>query len=127
MNNISPISFRGNGTETTGSIAYRNKPTTTCPTCGQVSFKGYDQEEKKGVSMIGALAGVTTLAALTIVGLGYMKKGDVINKMKDGWMKDTISKLKPATEKCYEWCASAKGKGLEYWGKVKNFFSSNKG
>ena len=45
MSTINCVSFRGHGSETTGSIAHRNNPTcpncgTECPTCGnKINFK----------------------------------------------------------------------------------------
>lgn len=126
MSSINCVSFRGNGSESTGSIAHRNNP-TPCPTCGQpVSFRGHDQFGKKKNNTGLIIAGTAFLAAATVVGMGYAHKVEVFNKMKDGKIKDFISKLKPACEKCYQWCSTAKTKTSECWGKVKNFFSSNK-
>ena len=123
---INCVSFRGHGTESTGSIAHRNQP-TQCPTCGNgVNFKGHNQvyEEKNKTSKVGLIAGLVTLTAATIIGLGYAKKTDCINKLKDGKMKDFLKKLEPATEKCYDWCKATKTKGIELWDKIKNIGSS---
>lgn len=126
MYKVSPVSFYGNGSETTGSIANRKNKPVECPTCGQVNFKGQEYSEKKGTSTTGILAGVVALAALTVIGLGYAGKTKALDKLSDGWVKNTLTKLKPAIEKCHEWCAFTKNKGIEYWGKIKNFFVSKK-
>lgn len=121
---ISCVSFHGHGTESTGSIAHRNNP-NQCPTCGkEISFKARDTYgEDKGMSTGGIIATVVGLTATAIIGLGYAHKAEVFNKMKDGKVKDLVLKLKPACEKCHEWCATAKTKSIECWDKLKNMFS----
>jgi len=129
---INCVSFRGHGSETTGSVAHRNNPNPNpCPTCGKpINFKGSDtfvREEKSGVSTAGVIGGLVALTAATIIGLGYAHKTNAFSKLKEGWMKDTIGKLEPASKKCHEWCTTAKTKSTECWNKIKDFFSSKKG
>ena len=124
MNNISSVSFRGG--ESTGSIAVRRNNQEPCPTCGRVNFKGggdYYEKEDKGFSWGKALFGTAAVAALAIGGLGYVNKAKVFDKLKDGKVKDTVSKLKPACEKCHEWCATVKTKTVDCWNSVKDKFS----
>lgn len=138
MNSISLVNFRGSGSESTGSVAYKNN-TTECPTCGttscegtcegKVNFKGNDSFEnsnKKGISTLGAMAIITGIAAASIVGLGYAHKTNALSKLKDGKMKDMLTKLEPAGKKCHEWCSTVKTKSSECVNKIKNFFSSKK-
>ncbi len=127
MTSINCVSFRGHGTETTGSIAHRNNP-TECPTCGgKVNFRGgYDRYEKEGPSALGVITTVALLTAGVIGGLGYAHKAEAFKKLGDGWIKKTVGKLEPAAKKCHEWCSTTKTKGTELWTKVKDKFSSKK-
>ena len=128
MSGISCVSFRGHGTESTGSIAHRNQP-NQCPTCGgSVNFRGHYnyQEEKKGTSTLGVIGGLAALTATAIIALGYAHKTNVLGKMKEGRVKDVLKKIEPSAQKCHEWCSTAKTKGTELWGKVKNLFGSKK-
>ena len=134
MSTINCVSFRGHGSETTGSIAHRNNPTcpncgTECPTCSdKINFKGRnDTYEKEGPSVLGIVATAALLAVGVIGGLGYAHKAKAFDKLGEGWMKKTIGKLEPAGKKCHEWCATAKTKSTELWTKVKDIFSSKKG
>ena len=123
INAVNCVSFHGHGSESTGSIAHRNNP-SQCPTCGsKISFRGYDEPEKKGVSTGGILGGLVAVTAATIIGLGYAHKAGGFNKLGDGWMKKTIGKLEPAGKKCHEWCATIKNKSSECWTKIKGWFS----
>lgn len=134
MTGLNCVNFRGQGSETTGSIAHRNNP--TCPTCGtecstcsgKINFKGgYDSYEKEGPSALGVIGGIALLTAAVIGGLGYAHKAKAFDKLGEGWMKKTIGKLEPAGKKCYEWCMTTKTKTTELWTKVKDKFSSKKG
>lgn len=126
MSTLNCVSFRGHGSESTGSIAHRNNP-TQCPTCGgQVNFRGSDKYEKNGPSAGGVILTLAGITAAGIIGLGYAHKAEVFTKLKDGWMKKTIGKLEPAGQKCHEWCTTAKTKTTELWTKVKDKFSSKK-
>ena len=127
MSGINCVSFRGHGSESTGSIAYRNKP-AQCPTCGgNVNFRGqYNYEEKKGTSTLGIIGGLAALTATAIIGLGYAHKTGAFNKLKDGRDKDMLIKLKPASEKCHSWCSSVKTQGNKLWDKTKSMFSNKK-
>lgn len=138
MNSVSFVNFRGSGSESTGSVAYKDK-TTECPTCGttncegacegKVNFKGYDSFEssnKKGTSTLGVVATLAGITAAGIVGLGYAHKTNALNKLKDGTAKDMLSKLKPAGEKCYSWCSAVKTKSSDCIDNIKNFFSGKK-
>jgi len=122
MSTINCVSFRGHGTESTGSIAHKNQP-TQCPTCGdQVCFKGSNKKEK-GPSAGGVILTVAALTAAVIGGLGYAHKAEAFTKLKDGWMKKTIGKLEPAAKTCHEWCSTAKTKATDTWTKIKSKFS----
>lgn len=137
MNSVNFMTFRGNGSESTGSIAYKNN-TTECPTCGtncegtcegKVNFKGYDSFEnskKKGTSTLGIIATLAGITVAGIVGLGYAHKTNALSKLNDGKVKDILSKLEPAGEKCHKWCSTVKTRSSEYADKIKNFFSGKK-
>lgn len=124
MNNINCVSFRGHGTESTGSLANKEKP-NNCPTCGNpISFRGSDDRfEKEGTSAGKVIGGIALLTLVGIAGLGYAHKAEAFKKLGDGWMKKTIGKLEPAGQKCHEWCTKAKTKGTECWNKFKGIFS----
>ena len=118
------VNFRGGGTETAGSIAAKEKP-TQCPECGsKLSFKGSYKEDKKGVSTTGILAGLVGLTAATIIGLGYAHKKGAFKNLSEGWVKTAGEKIEPMAAKCHEWCGAAKKTGLEWWNKIKNIGSS---
>lgn len=135
MNSVNFVNFRGSGTESTGSIAYKNN-VTECPTCGtncegtcdgKVNFKGYDSFEssnKKGTSTLGVISTLAGITIAGILGLGYAHKTNALSKLKDGKVKDMLSKLQPAGEKCHSWCSTIKTKGSDCIDKIKNFFSS---
>ncbi len=137
MNSVNFVNFRGSGSESAGSVAYKNNM-MECPTCGKdcentcnnkVNFKGYDSFEnsnKKGTSALGVITTLVGIAVAGIVGLGYAHKTNALSKLKDGKIKDMLSKLEPAGEKCHEWCSTAKTKGSECIDKIKNFFSTKK-
>lgn len=129
MSTVNCVSFRGHGSESTGSIAHKEKP-TTCPTCGrEIGFKGrYDSFEKQneGSSMAGTVLTLAGLTAAGIVGLAYAHKTSLFSKMKEGKIRDLMMKLDPASKKCHEWCSTAKTKSTELWTKVKDKFSSKK-
>ena len=135
MSTINCVSFRGHGSESTGSIAHKNNPTqcptcgTDCPTCaGTVNFRGGDRFEKKdGPSAGGVILTLAGLTAAGILGLGYASKTGAFSKLKEGWIKNSIGKLEPAAKKCEVWCTTAKTKTTELWTKVKDKFSSKKG
>lgn len=138
MTSINYVNFRGSGSESTGSVAYRNRM-AECPTCGTdcdgtcentVNFKGLDTYEhsgnKKKTSVLGTAAILGGVAIAGIVGLGYAHKTNALSKLKDGKIKSMLSKLEPAGEKCHSWCATVKTKSSEVWNKIKNFVSSKK-
>ena len=88
MSTINCVSFRGHGTESTGSIAHKNNPTcpncgTECPTCSdKVSFRGRDRYDKKdGPSAIGIISATALIAAGIIGGLGYAHKAKAFDKL----------------------------------------------
>ena len=116
------LSFRGG--ETAGSVSKKDLPVPeTCPTCGgNVSFRGYDYEEKKGPSAIGVIGTLAGITAAAVIGLAYAHKTDVIGKMSEGKVKTYLEKAKPVTEQCYKWCSSIKTKSVEYWDKFKGMF-----
>ncbi len=121
------ISFRSSGGETAGSISNNDLPKPNpCPTCGGVSFRGRDYEEKKGMSALGVIGTLAAVSAAAVVGLAYTHKTGIIGKMKDGKFKDLLKKIEPATEQCYKWCKIAKDKGLEYWNKFIGMFKGKK-
>lgn len=124
QNSPSVLSFRGSGGETAGSVSKKDLPVPeTCPTCGgNVSFRGYDYEEKKGMSAVGVIGSLAAVTAAAVIGLAYAHKTDVIGKMGEGKMKDLLKKIQPATEQCYKWCSSAKTKGTECWKKFIGMF-----
>lgn len=140
MTSVAYVNFRGNGSESTGSIAHSKNP-TECPTCGtncggtcegKVNFRGnndydyYEPQKKKGTSTLGVVATLAGISIAGIVGLGYAHKANALSKLKDGKVKDMLSKLEPAGKKCHEWCSTVKTKGSELMDKVKNMFSSKK-
>ena len=118
LSSVNMISFRGSGSETAGSIAYRNNSLEQSPafrgsgseTAGSIAyrnnsleksqspnFKGQgayylENETKKSPSMMGILLGGLTIGALAIGGLGYAHKTGFFQKAE--WLK----KLEPAGE-----------------------------
>lgn len=113
------VNFRGSGSESTGSIGHKDKP-TECPDCGAtLSFKGRKDADKKGVSTVGVLAGLVTLTAATIIALGYAHKTGSFAKLGDNWFGKAVKNLEPAGQKCHEWCAVVKKTGLGWWEMLK--------
>lgn len=123
ISGVNCVSFRGHGTETTGSIAKRNQP-VECPTCGRVNFKGseYGEEKKKGAKKAGVIGGLVALTAASIIGLGYAHKTKCFEKLGEGWKKTAFGWLEPAGKKCHEWCALGKRKTRLGWQTVKGWF-----
>lgn len=152
MSIINPINFRGNETvgspayltnslkETVGSPAYLTsalKETVGSPAYltnnpeapVNPNFKGYDsfeRQEKPDKKTSMATIGISSLvaAALIIGGLGYAHKVDVLSKMKDGKMKEMLTKIEPIAKVCHEWCSITKTKGNECLEAIKKFFKS---
>ena len=118
------VNFCGGG-ETVGSISNRKEP-VECPTCGNVSFQGYDNEEKKGMSALGVVGVLTAVAATGVLALAYGHKKEVFKDLGDGKLNDLLKKLGPAAETCHKWCSTAKTKCLECWEKITGFFKSKK-
>ena len=128
VSGVSSIGFRGHGTESTGSIARSNQPSTS-PECGrQLSFRGeYDYYERKKRPSFGAVAlGLVGTAAVGVAGLGYAHKSNAFSKLSKDWLRKSVGKLEPFAEKCHTWCSKLKKTYNEYWTKLKNVFSSDK-
>ena len=132
MNRITNLSFCGGSTESTGSPAYSRNVTSevsqpenllTQPTVDTVNFRGKDSKKKHtGLKII---LGTVGLAAVSIGGLAYVHKANLISKLNDGWLKNVAEKIKPASKKCYEWCSTLKTKCAECWNKIKNMFGKD--
>lgn len=130
------ISLYGNGNETAGSVADRQSVTAKLETAGgvgariyqqepepevkmppaldkdTVSFRGKDDSEK-GTSALGVLGALAFSAAAVIGGLACVKKYGVIDKLKEGKVKDFLIKYgNPAAETCHKWCAFLKEKAV---------------
>lgn len=126
------IPFKGD--ESAGSIAYlsASKKCNNQNYARRVSFGDSQPDyfirengEKKN-SPITTVAILGSLAALVIGGLGYAHKTKAISKLSEGKFKEYLSKLEPATKKCYEWCSGIKRKSNEYYNTVKDKFNSSK-
>lgn len=123
MSYLTNIAFRAGGSESAGSIA-QNPNTKPCPTCGKVSFKAdsfeYSQDQKKNKGVKTAVK-LLAAAATVIGGLACAHKyaKDLPKCLK--WLNnETFGK---ATKKCYNWCHTAKSKGVDVWESVKGKFS----
>lgn len=130
MTTINCVNFRGGG-ETTGSPAYRNtaslrnaeQPTPQMPN-DSVNFKGYDEYgNKKKSKAVPIILGSVVAIGAAIVGMGYAHKNNLIVNMKEGKVKNLLSKANPALEKCHDWCHTVKKFGVDSWEKVKGWFS----
>lgn len=144
LNSISPISLHKG--ETSGSCGRRiyetqiepekkdelsfraSEPQIDPQKKDELSFRGYDNEDtfngKKSSSSAGkTILGLAGATALIIGGLAYAHKTNVLDKLKDGKIKDFLKKAEPATEKCHEWCSKIKQTGTEWYEKVKNMFT----
>ena len=135
MNNVS---FYGKNGETTGSVGEKSPESSRAETTGSigyysfgeegtpnikrslsrdaVSFQRYDgYNQKNGLSTAGVVFGVTSLAALAIVGCGYAQKTNVVNKITNENVKRVVTSI---TEPCYKLCSNIKTKGTEFYKKA---------
>ena len=103
----------GRGGETTGSIGKRPvitdnkelvKPASfdTIEVGDTVNFKGHSEEGKSSIG--GALLKTGIFAALVVGGLGYAHKTNVVDKLKNGKIKDILKKSDTITKPCYDAC-----------------------
>ena len=91
-----------------------------------VSFKGVDDgKNKKGSSVLGAIAAIGLTAAAAIVTLGYAKKLNWVDKISNPKVKDFV--VKYGAEPSYKLCKSVKTHSTEYYNKAKDFFNNKKG
>ena len=130
MNNLSFVSFKGNG-ESAGVPAYSTSvKSASCPPnqpeCDSVNFKSnaYVKEEKKH-SFLKGMIGFAGTAALVVGGLAYAHKSNAIGKLSDGWFKNIAKKAEPLAKGCYDFCTNAKTKCSECWDKVVKFFKKD--
>lgn len=112
--------------ESAGSIAQNpqvkyEKPPVTEPQGDTVSFRGKAEGKKKG-GFFKTLVGLAALAGVAIGGAGYAHKAKALDKLADGWIKNTLKHAEPAMKKCYEWCHFVKSKGIEALDWVKGKF-----
>ena len=125
MTSINCVNFRGSGAESAGSIAH-NRNLNTCPTC-HTNFKGKAENKEGKKSSFGKwVAGLTATAALAVIALGYGYK-PALNKLKDGQLKNILTKAEPWATKCRGWCDAVVTKSQEAFGKIRDFFTKKQG
>ena len=114
------ISFSANPPVTTYTQQANKTPAQNYTSVG---FKGNDYDyydkPKKKTSPLLVIGGVLAGVAAIIGGLGYAHKTNVLSKLKDGWVKNTLKKAEPVAEKCHEWCSVVKSKVTELINKFK--------
>jgi hypothetical protein len=128
MLKINNVTFRGGGCESCGSIGNLDS-LTQASKFSSTSFKGIDEPNKlerqpKNDTFEKAALGITAVGATGaagVGGLGYAHKAKLFNKIENQTAKDFIAKanLERASKNCYDWCSSAKNKGLEFLDSIK--------
>ena len=117
---MSYITFKSS--ESTGSIGKQNISQNTSQNTSKyynakinestedtVNFKGTKKEKKS--SLFSTLITLASIAGITIVGLGYAHKADLVGKLNEGKFKDFMRKSDTITKPCHDLCS-----------KIKNFF-----
>ncbi len=109
--------------ESTGGVAariYHQDPELKLETLNKdtVSFRA--KEENKGSKVAGTAAAICFTAAGAIIGLGYAKKLNWVDKISNPKVKDFVNKY--GAEPCYNMCSKVKQTATDLYKKTADFF-----
>ena len=113
--------------ETTGGVGEKPVQVDSAkvdnkPDCDTVCFKGREDQNKKGLSLLGSILITLGAAAIIIGGSGLAYKNKLIQNMNNGKAKELLMKGEPALKTCYDWCSESKSFAKKGYDQVSSFF-----